>query len=116
MPDAPPPRSRPSVPIRASGGRSTCRRPALRLRPARLPGAGRSSGPSTGSATCATDPKFGIAALLVMALVAGVVWYRMGVSSAPAETSAGIGQRAAGLGHGDRDLDAGHDDRSGRTR
>lgn len=34
-----------------------------------------------------TDPKFGIAALLVVALAAGFVWYRMGVSSAPAERS-----------------------------
>jgi competence protein ComEA len=37
-----------------------------------------------------TDPKFGIVALLVMALVAGFVWYRMGVSSSTAEPSAPV--------------------------
>jgi len=35
------------------------------------------------------DPRFGIAALLVVALVAGVAWYRLGVSSSSADSGAG---------------------------
>jgi competence protein ComEA len=35
------------------------------------------------------DPRFGVAALLVVALVAGVAWYRLGVSSSGAESGSG---------------------------
>ena len=35
------------------------------------------------------DPRLGIAALLVVALVAGVVWYRLGVSSSSADSGGG---------------------------
>jgi competence protein ComEA len=35
------------------------------------------------------DPRFGIAALLLVALVAGVAWYRLGVSSSSADSGTG---------------------------